>query len=114
MAALVFGARTGTTQAIAAPLTDGELVAKKPATETPAVPDFEAALAELERIVDTMEKGEQSLEEALASFQRGVELTRACQQGLKHAEQRVEKLMREGQDFKLEPLDDNDEPAAGN
>lgn len=77
----------------------------KPAT----APDFEAALAELERIVEKMENGDQSLEEALASFQRGVELTRACQQGLKEAEQRVEKLIREGNQFKLEPIDQLDD-----
>lgn len=84
-------------------------MSKKPVTDNPAAPDFEAALAELERIVEKMEKGEQSLEEALASFQRGVELTRACQQGLKQAEQRVEKLMRDGAGFKLEPLDESDD-----
>lgn len=88
-------------------------MAKKSATDSPAVPDFEAALAELERIVADMEKGDQSLEQALAAFQRGVELTRACQQGLKHAEQRVDKLMRDGQDFKLEPLDNRDDSPAG-
>ena len=82
-------------------------MAKRP----PAAPtvDFEGALAELERIVEKMESGEQTLEEALAAFQRGVELTRACQQGLKDAEQRVEKLVREGGALKIEPLDDDAE-----
>lgn len=76
-----------------------------------ALPDFESALAELERIVERMESGEQTLEEALAAFQRGVELTRACQKGLKEAEQRVEKLIREGNEFRTEPLaDENDAP----
>ena len=71
-------------------------------------PDFESALAELEKLVDKMESGEQSLEEALASFQRGIELTRTCQQGLKAAEQRVEKLLQaEGGDT-LVPFEDND------
>ena len=84
-------------------------MSKKSATDKPTAPDFEAALAELEHIVEKMEKGEQSLEDALASFQRGIELTRACQQGLKQAEQRVEKLMRAGGDFKLEPLDETDD-----
>ena len=92
-------------------------MSKKSTPDNPTPPDFEAALVELERIVEKMEKGEQSLEEALASFQRGVELTRACQQGLKQAEQRVEKLMRDGAGFKLEPLDDDDDdtsdPRAG-
>lgn len=70
------------------------------------LPDFEAALAELERIVEKMEGGNQSLEDALKSFQRGIELTRACQQGLKEAEQRVEKLVREGNEFKIVPVPD--------
>ncbi|MBI3897816.1 MAG: exodeoxyribonuclease VII small subunit [Gammaproteobacteria bacterium] len=82
-------------------------MAKK--SPTPPAPDFEAALAELERIVHKMESGEQTLEESLAAFQRGVELTRACQQGLKDAEQRVEKLIREGGELKAEPLVGNDE-----
>jgi len=76
-------------------------VAKKSGT----LPDFEAALAELEKIVEKMESGEQSLEEALKSFQRGIELTRQCQQGLKQAEQRVEKLIQENGEFKTAPLD---------
>lgn len=72
------------------------------------LPDFEAALAELEKIIEKMESGEQSLEESLKSFERGIELTRACQQGLKEAEQRVEKLVQKNGDFSLEPLE-NDE-----
>ena len=75
-------------------------------------PDFEAALAELQTIVEKMESGEQTLEEALTAFQRGVELARACQKGLKDAEQRVEKLVREGGELKVQPLpDDADESA---
>jgi exodeoxyribonuclease VII small subunit len=77
----------------------GVSVAKKS-----ALPDFEAALEELEKIAETMESGDQSLEEALASFQRGIELTRACQKGLQEAEQRVEKLMRENDQYTTEPM----------
>lgn len=69
-----------------------------------ALPDFEAALAELEKIVEKMESGDQSLEEALAAFQRGIELTRTCQQGLKEAEQRVEKLLVQNGDVRTEPF----------
>lgn len=72
-------------------------------------PNFEAALAELEKIVEKMESGEQSLEDSLKSFQRGIELTRACQQGLKEAEQRVEKLIRKNGEFATEPLPNEDE-----
>lgn len=69
------------------------------------IPDFEAALAELEQLVEQMEGGQQSLEEALKSFQRGIELTRLCQQGLKEAEQRVEQLIGENGQFSVEPFD---------
>jgi len=80
-------------------------VAKKSGT----TPNFEAALAELEKIVEKMESGEQSLEESLKSFQRGIELTRACQQGLKEAEQRVEKLVQKNGELATEPLPNDDE-----
>lgn len=79
-------------------------MAKKPAPP----PNFEAALAELEKIVEQMESGEQSLEESLKSFQRGIELTRACQQGLREAEQRVEMLIKKNGEFALEPLPNED------
>ena len=74
-----------------------------------AHPDFEAALAELEKIVEKMESGEQSLEENMKSFQRGIELTRACQQGLKEAEQRVEKLIQKNGELATEPLPNENE-----
>jgi exodeoxyribonuclease VII small subunit len=73
-----------------------------------ALPDFEAALLELEKLVEKMESGEQNLEEALASFQRGIELTRACQKGLKDAEQRVEKLLAESGEVSVAPYKDED------
>jgi exodeoxyribonuclease VII small subunit len=72
-------------------------------------PNFEAALAELEKIVEKMESGEQTLEESLKSFQRGIELTRTCQQGLREAEQRVEKLIQKNKEFVAEPLQSEDE-----
>jgi exodeoxyribonuclease VII small subunit len=55
---------------------------------------FEAALAELERIVATMEGGQLPLAEALASYQRGAELLQYCQAALKDAEQQVQVLER--------------------
>ncbi len=73
-----------------------------------AIPDFEAALAELEKLTEKMESGDQSLEDALKSFQRGVELTRTCQKGLAEAEQKIEKLVKENGDYLVKPLDDAD------
>ncbi len=75
------------------------------------LPDFEAALAELEKIVEKMESGEQSLEDALKSFQRGIELTRLCQQGLKDAEQKVEKLIQQNGEFRAVPLNEEADSA---
>ncbi len=61
------------------------------------VAQFEASLKELEALVMRMEQGEQTLEDALRDFERGVQLTRVCQNMLSHAQQRVEILTREGQ-----------------
>lgn len=69
------------------------------AKKLPAKPDFETALKELETLVDTMEKGDLSLEDSLSHFERGVQLSRTCQQALKDAEQKVDILMKKsGQD----------------
>jgi exodeoxyribonuclease VII small subunit len=65
-----------------------------PAVDAPAAPfDFERSLAELEELVARLEQGDLPLEESLRSFERGVELTRACQAALARAEQKVETLL---------------------
>jgi len=69
--------------------------------------DFEAALAELEALVQRMETGSLSLEDSLAAFERGVQLTRQCQTALQQAELRVKALMRDGSESTL-PLGDED------
>lgn len=63
------------------------------ATDSPT-PDFETSLAELEAIVEKLEQGDLSLDDSLQHFERGVQLTRACQAALKQAEQKVEILLR--------------------
>jgi exodeoxyribonuclease VII small subunit len=59
----------------------------------PAAFDFERAMAELEAIVARLEQGDVPLEEALKAFEQGVKLTRACQEALAAAEQKVEILL---------------------
>ena len=72
---------------------------------------FEKALAELEKIVERMESGELSLEQALATHKRGLELARFCQQRLEAAQQQVKML--EGEVLKpLELRAQANEPAA--
>ncbi|MDN5872650.1 MAG: exodeoxyribonuclease VII small subunit, partial [Nitrococcus sp.] len=61
--------------------------------ETKPELDFEQALRELEDLVGRMEAGSLSLEESLKSFERGIELTRACQKALREAEQKIEILL---------------------
>jgi len=63
----------------------------------------EAALSELESLVEKMESGELSLEESLKSFEKGIVLTRLCQKALSEAEQKVEILMSEDHKPKKEP-----------
>lgn len=54
--------------------------------------DFETAIAELERIVQTLEEGELPLERALELYERGVQLSRYCHARLEDAERRIEVL----------------------
>lgn len=72
-------------------------------------PDFEAALAELEKLVERLERGDLPLEEALKTFERGVELTRHCQASLKSAQQKVEILLKRGSGTEIEPFSVADE-----
>ena len=70
--------------------------------------DFEAALAELETLVERMETGSMSLEESLKAFERGIKLTRTCQDALKNAELRVKALLADGSEVPLETLATDD------
>jgi exodeoxyribonuclease VII small subunit len=55
---------------------------------------FEGALDELEALVERLEAGDLALEEALATFERGVALSRRCAALLDRAEQRIDELVR--------------------
>jgi exodeoxyribonuclease VII small subunit len=71
-------------------------------------PGFEKSLQELEDLVEKMEQGDLSLEDSLAHFEKGVQLSRACQKALKEAEQKVEILMRKNDQEDLVPFDSED------
>lgn len=64
---------------------------ESPAASPPPVP-FETSLDELEQLVQNMEKGELSLDDSLAAYERGVGLYRQCQTALEQAELRVRLL----------------------
>ena len=57
------------------------------------IAQFESSLNELEELVARMEGGEQSLDESLKSFERGIALFRNCQGALEQAELRVRLLL---------------------
>jgi exodeoxyribonuclease VII small subunit len=63
---------------------------------------FESTLAELEALVARMEAGNLPLEEAMRSFERGVQLTRECQAALEAAQQRVQVLTQRASGTQLE------------
>lgn len=65
---------------------------------------FEDSLAELEQLVNQLEQGDISLEESLKAFERGVTLTRTCQQALQEAEQKVQILLEKNGTQALEPF----------
>ncbi|MDX1609081.1 MAG: exodeoxyribonuclease VII small subunit [Halofilum sp. (in: g-proteobacteria)] len=58
---------------------------------------FEESLRELEELVEALEKGDLTLEESLARFERGVTLARECRDSLAAAEQRVQVLLSDEQ-----------------
>jgi exodeoxyribonuclease VII small subunit len=64
--------------------------------------NFEAAMAELDQLVDKMESGQLPLEESLTAYQRGTELIRFCEKLLADAQQRIQVLDGgELKDFKV-------------
>jgi exodeoxyribonuclease VII small subunit len=67
--------------------------------------DFEHSLDELEQLVAKMEGGELSLDESLASFERGIGLFRHCQQSLQQAELRVRLLLDPDAPDRAEPFE---------
>jgi exodeoxyribonuclease VII small subunit len=67
-----------------------------------SIKDFEAAIAELESIVKKLEEGELPLEQSLAHYERGVQLSRFCHARLEEAERRIEILTERG-DLKPAP-----------
>lgn len=71
------------------------------------LPELEASLAEITQLIDTMERGELSLEQSLAQFERGITLIKHCQKTLTTAEQKVSILMQNNDKADLTPYGDD-------
>jgi exodeoxyribonuclease VII small subunit len=76
---------------------------------------FETALEELEQVVEQLDSGELSLEDALAAFEKGVGLVKYCNEKLNEVEKKVELLVKDKEGklqlkaFENLPRDDNGE-----
>lgn len=70
--------------------------------------NFEDSLKELEQIVEALEAGGLSLDDSLKAFEKGVRITKDCQQALDNAEQKVSLLTKDGNgDLISQPLDES-------
>jgi exodeoxyribonuclease VII small subunit len=68
------------------------------------LPDLEESLAEITQLIDKMEHGEQTLEQSLTHFERGITLVKHCQQVLEKAEQKVQLLVKQNNQDVLTPF----------
>ena len=73
--------------------------------KTAAEPEFEKTLAELEKLVVKLEKGDLSLDESLSGFKHGIELTQQCQTVLDNAQQTVGQLLNNDDEDSLKPFE---------
>lgn len=68
---------------------------------------FEEALKKLEKIVEELEHGNLSLDDALKKYQEGIELSRACGLKLESVKKKIDVLAKSKKgDFELKPLDE--------
>ena len=58
---------------------------------------FEEAIKELENLVDSLDKGDVSLDEAIAAYDRGSQLKDHCQKKLNEAKMKVETIQSSGE-----------------
>ncbi|MFA0105873.1 exodeoxyribonuclease VII small subunit [Vibrio splendidus] len=71
------------------------------AIKKPENMSFEAAIEELDGLVDQLENGDLALDDALKKFERGISLARAGQSKLNDAEQRVSILLQNDENAEL-------------
>ena len=70
-----------------------------------AAMSFEAALQELESVVQKLESGQVSLEDSIDMYTLGTQLKQHCEARLSDAQARIEKVVVSGDALKTEPAD---------
>ena len=63
---------------------------------------FEKAITELEKIVSDLEQGDIELEETIKKFEKGMKLSKFCDDKLNQVEQKLKKLVKTEDGFQLE------------
>lgn len=67
---------------------------------------FEEALSELESIVKTLETGQTPLEDSISAYERGTLLKKHCEEKLRSAQAKIEKItVRSDGSIETQPLD---------
>ena len=75
--------------------------------------NFEAALEQLEQVVEQLESGNLSLEDALAAFEKGVGLVKQCNRKLSEVEKKLELLVKDKEgELQLQPIENVSEGEA--
>lgn len=77
-------------------ITDSPAAAAAPAPNTTAELSFEQALADLQRTVEQLEKGQVPLADAVSLFERGMQLKQQCESRLAEAKARIDQLVIAG------------------
>jgi exodeoxyribonuclease VII small subunit len=78
-------------------------------TKKTKLPDIESSLEEITSLIEKMEHGDLSLEQSLASFERGITLIKHSQKILQEAEQKVQILIQKNGEEKLDDFATRDE-----
>lgn len=77
-------------------------------TKKPKLPDLETSLTEINTLIEQMEKGELTLEQSLAHFERGITLIKHAQKVLQEAEQKVQILLKQNGEEELTEYENNE------
>ena len=79
---------------------------KKEEIDESSPESFESAMGQLEVLVRKMESGDLSLEESLEAFEKGVHLTRFCQDQLQKAELKIQELSSKGEIIEIDQVNE--------
>ena len=69
---------------------------------------FDQSLRKLEGVVMRLETGDLTLEDSIDLYQEGMDLARQCHIKLEAAEQKVQQIVRENDQFRIEPFDNKE------